>query len=789
MKTRLGRNGLAIGFLFLVDAIYFLPVLAKGNTSVLSLPGTDTWMQFYYWRQFAYESIARGELPLWNPYLFSGTPFIAGIQSAIFYPLNLLFLTFSISFAINLSIALHCFLASLFTYVYARYIEISPGGASLSALCFSYGAPYFLHIFAGHLPHLSTMVWLPLLFLGVEAFLKTRKLNYMALGGTALGLQIVAGFPQYMVYSLIAVSVYFVTRLIMRRDFGEVAFFVGGFAVFVTAGMLLAAVQLLPTAEFSRESFREFLSYDWVSIFSLPPEKLLTLLLPDLFGNIVDAPYWGKNYPWEMCVYLGVIPLALAAIGVVFAWRDTVVAFTVLAAVSIVLALGKYTPVLALLFTFVPGFNRFRGLSKFAFVFAFAMAMLAGIGFAKLTYLAEKKNATLRYASYGFMAVPVLLILMAYAGPFSEQGWWRSLMESYGAGPDRYYHLPPLTAAVVDRFISLFFSSLMASCAVITLFGACLLVMAKAKKFSGCVLGAILILAAADLWHFGSRYLVQFSPRGIHIDNDIRSFLKTDPQPFRIASPLDAFLNVGLTEGIENVGGYDTLVLKRYTELINFAQDLPIEEPNTYMRIRAASPLLDILNVRYFIVGKSMRMEEPDFRLVFENEKFRVYRNEKALARSVIVHNARMITGREEALRVMASRDFDPAQTVLVEEAIPSLTTNASVHSPAPSFRERSLNRVYLDADLKAPGLLVLADTYYPGWKSFVDGKASKIYRADYALRAVFVPAGRHQVEFKYDPWSFKIGAAISAASAVSLLAWLVWDLFTRFRRKNGFHL
>jgi len=207
------------------------------------------------------------------------------------------------------------------------------------------------------------------------------------------------------------------------------------------------------------------------------------------------------------------------------------------------------------------------------------------------------------------------------------------------------------------------------------------------------------------------------------------------------------------------------------------------------MRIRAASPLLDILNVRYFIVGKSMRMEEPDFRLVFENEKFRVYRNEKALARSVIVHNARMITGREEALRVMASRDFDPAQTVLVEEAIPSLTTNASVHSPAPSFRERSLNRVYLDADLKAPGLLVLADTYYPGWKSFVDGKASKIYRADYALRAVFVPAGRHQVEFKYDPWSFKIGAAISAASAVSLLAWLVWDLFTRFRRKNGFHL
>jgi uncharacterized membrane protein YfhO len=101
----------------------------------------------------------------------------------------------------------------------------------------------------------------------------------------------------------------------------------------------------------------------------------------------------------------------------------------------------------------------------------------------------------------------------------------------------------------------------------------------------------------------------------------------------------------------------------------------------------------------------------------------------------------------------------------VVEEAIPALTPNASAQSRPPTFGERSLNRVYLDANLKAPGFLVLADSFYPGWKCFVDGKESKIYRANYVMRSVFLPSGRHQVEFKYDPLSFKIGAAISIAA------------------------
>ena len=125
------EDGAAIALLLALAALYFLPVLLQGNSRVLSSVGKDIWAQFFYWRHFGFDSLGRGEIPLWNTYVFSGAPFLAGMQSAIFYPPNVLFLLFDTAFAINLSVALHCFLASLFTYLFARYMELGRPAAAL----------------------------------------------------------------------------------------------------------------------------------------------------------------------------------------------------------------------------------------------------------------------------------------------------------------------------------------------------------------------------------------------------------------------------------------------------------------------------------------------------------------------------------------------------------------------------------------------------------------------------------------------------------------------------------
>jgi len=771
----------AAGFLLLVNALYFLPVLMAGNGAVLSAAGKDTWTQFYYWRQFAFESLARGEWPLWNPYVFSGTPFVAGIQSAVFYPLNWIFLFLPTAFAINLSIALHCFLASFFTYLYARYIGIRPTAALLSGVTFAYGAPYFFHIYAGHLPHLSTMVWLPLLFLGVESLLQTKQILYAVLTGMVLAVQLFAGFPQYPFYGLIALSIYCLVRILAKRG-KDVVLLLRGYLIFLAVGVLLGAVQWLPTAEFARHSFREALSFDWVAIFSLPPEKLLTLLIPDLFGNIADVPYWGKNYLWEMSVYLGVIPLALAVFALVFDFRGRVVAFSVVALFSLLLAFGKHTPLLKLLFTYVPGFDKFRGIAKFVFVFAFATALLAGFGLGKLSELAETKSPWLTRLSWGFLIGPPILFLLVLVGPFPQTGWWGSLIDSYISGADRFSFLPPITITLVQQAVSTALASLFKSCLLLTLLGACLLLWVKWRRLRGLLAAVILLLVVADLWHFGARYLVAFSPSEIRLDGELKTFLGADREPFRIASPLDQLVNVGISARFENVGGYDTLVLKQYGEYMNFANGLPVGESSTDIRARTTSPLLDLLNAKYFILDGSSRIERSGFQLVFDNSRYRVYRNPHALPRSFIVHDTVVINDREQALERVTSPGFNPRAIAIVEENIALPRADPSVESSAPKFIERSLNRVLLEAAPKAAGLLVLADAYYPGWRAFVDGKESKLYPTNFVMRSVLIPAGTHSVEFRYDPLSFKLGVSISLVTLMGVVGWLAWVK----RRKSG---
>ncbi len=773
----------ALGFLLLVNAFYFLPVLAQGNGTVLSSPGTDTWGQFFFWRHFAYEHLGRGEMPLWNPYIFSGTPFVAGIQSAIFYPLNLIHLVAPTALAINLNIALHCLLASSFTYLCAWYAGCGRWGALLAGISFAYGAPYFLHVFAGHLPHLSTMMWLPLLFLGLEMFLKTSELRYAVFAGIVLALQLFAGFPQYLFYSVIAVSLYFLSRLSTGKGLGGALHLWTGFALFLVTGVLLTAVQWLPTAEFTRNSFRENLSYEWVARFSLPPENLATLLIPDFFGNTATVPYWGENYLWEMSVYIGIVPLALAAIAVIFDRRGKALAFALIAATALILALGKHTPLLKILYTLVPGFDRFRGSAKFVFVFSFATAILAGFGLSRLSDIAAGWDKRCRRLGYAFLGFAVFMFILAIAGALSDREAWHSLIESYDAAEVRSVNLPPITEGFVQAAVAAAFRSFLASAALLALVGVSLLAIQNKPKALPYLPAAVVLLAVVDLWHFGSRYLARFSPEELRMDRQLKAFLMTDGEPYRIASPLDRIANIGVYEGIEDVGGYDTLMVKRYSEFLNFAQNLPVDQPNVDARVRAPAPLFNLLNMKYFIVDPSTRVEYPGLKKVFENSRYHVYRNYGALPRSFVVHDIRVLTDANEILRQMASPGFDPTSVAIVEGAIESLPLAANMQSPAPKFIERSLNRVVLDATLTAPGLLVLAEVFYPGWKCFVDGKENKIHRANYVMRGVVVPAGGHRVEFRFDPLSFKIGGVISVTTLLVISGWLFWS---GRRKANG---
>jgi hypothetical protein len=292
----------------------------------------------------------------------------------------------------------------------------------------------------------------------------------------------------------------------------------------------------------------------------------------------------------------------------------------------------------------------------------------------------------------------------------------------------------------------------------------------------------ILALAVSDLWSFGSRYLVSFNPGILYMDRDLKAFLRSDKEPFRLGTPISTLLNTGFLEDLKDVGGYDQLTLKNYNEFINFSQGLPLDQPNFVMAISRFSPLLRLLNLKYYIVESSVNLKLPDFKLVFENANYQVYRDEKSFPRSFVVHDAQVIHGREARLQALAAATFDPMSAAIVDEPIAGLAGAPMLRSPSPQLIEDSPNKVVIEADLKDAGLLVLSDVFYPGWKAFVDGKETRIYQVNHAVRGVVLPKGRHVTEFRYDPLSFKIGAVVSLASLVLVVAFLVGGRF-KFQR------
>jgi hypothetical protein len=588
----------AVAALFGVAALYFVPVLLAGNGKILSAVGTDVWSQFYYWRHFGFGALARGELPLWNPYVFSGTPYIAGIQSAIFYPGNFLYLVLGTAFATNLGIALHCFLASFFTYLYARYLSLAAVPAFFSAITFAYGAPYVLHIYAGHLSIISTMAWLPLLFLSWEAFLRTDNFKCLLLGALVLAVAVLAGHPQYLFYSLIAVGLYFILHLVIAKDFSHLGKRLCGFNLFVALGILLAAVQLLPALELTRNSVRESLSFQWIADFSLPPENLLTLLVPDVFGDLATTPYWGKYYLWEMSLYVGVLPLAAAAVALVFERSNAVKCFALIASIALVLAFGKHTPLLKLLYHTVPGFNLFRGVSKFVFVFSFAVAILAGFGLAKIGELISSSDRKARPVAFTLIGGAALLFVSAWLSWIAGQELWRAWIDALQASEDRFTSLPPIDS----NFVASASRGALAAAVKSTLLLLALagwLLAGRAKWLAPRIGGMILVgLTVLDLWHFGARYLVTFAPERLAMAADLQNFLQRDDAAFRIATPIFSLVNTGMLHGIENAGGYDAIVLKPYSEFINLIQAKPLDKPNIVMTFNRLTPLLRFLNVR-----------------------------------------------------------------------------------------------------------------------------------------------------------------------------------------------
>ena len=335
----------------------FADVLCS-STRVLSNVGCDLAWQFLAWRDFGFRELGHGNLALWNPHVYAGEPFLGSFQSALLYPPNWLYLVLPLGPATNWQIALHVFLGGLFMYLWTSRRGLHPVACLTAAALLMFCSPMFLHVFAGHLSPLGAMTWVPLLLLAIDEFFKAQRWGWCLAGMFALSMEIFAGHPQYVYYTIVAAGIYvcWCLPLAQRR-----LVILAGLAGMLFGAAALAAVQLLPGWDASRESVRSAgLSYNYAASFSLPPENLITLLVPGFFGDMEHTVYWGRWYLWEMSLFVGATGLVLAVYGG-FCGQRRLRRFSLpMVLLLLLLALGYYTPFFPFLYYYVPGFSSFR---------------------------------------------------------------------------------------------------------------------------------------------------------------------------------------------------------------------------------------------------------------------------------------------------------------------------------------------------------------------------------------------------------------------------------------------
>lgn len=739
-------DALALAGLALLALVFFWPV----TTGQGWIPRGGGDLVSFLWPTYSYaaDALREGRLPLWNHSLYSGAPLVADNQSGLFYPLNLLvFLLWpGLPYvALEVLVIIHVWLAGAGMYALARALlaELDPAPPLpwARAGAFAAGAAYmFSDVFVTHVGNLNIVAvaaWLPLALLALHWGLTRRAAGWCAAAGAALGVAALAGHAQLTLIVAAALGLFALWRMgaaLMEPGdrLRRAAQIVGLTALAFAVALGVAALSLVPALELTQHTGRARLDYAAAAEYSLPWQGLAGLVSPLIFGRgALDA--WG---PWPRVEmgYAGVVTLLLAGLA---PWRGRAGWPRFLAALGLfglLVALGAHTPIHRLLYEFVPGFASLRVPARFILLTDFALAGLAGYGLARLPQLGARRVAGW---ALGLAAAGGIVALLA---------WWLT---------------PGNAAHQAELLIGLGVAALLLALAL-----AC--VRARRWRLAPALLAA---LVAADLIGLGAWVETDFNDPTLGFDHPaVVAFLQAQPGPLRIDNASGAWSpDAAARLGLEDIGGLSNpLALAAYATYAGAVGS-------------RGTPLYNFLNAQFVLADKDQPPGDASFVPVFNADPtLDVYLNTLAQPRLRLVTAAQVVGSGEEAFAAIQTAGFDPERTVVVDRSSPAAVPPPPV-GPSPAEAPTVFYTAYAPeaytvvARTAAPAYLVYGEVWYPGWRAWVDGVEAPVYRANFAFRAVYVPAGEHTVVMRFDPPLWRVGLALTVLTLLALAGWALW--------------
>lgn len=564
--------------------------------------------------------------------------------------------------------------------------------------------------------HALTSSFIPLILFFTDRWLSSQKWIDGMMISVTTLLFFLSGYPQAAIYLSVAI---FIMWCVWIRGIRRKIFSTAFLSIFFVLGLGLAGFQILPGWELLKLSQRAIEPHPFEWAF-LPFKKIITFLAPDFFGNHATKNYWGPQDYTSNTGFVGVVALTLSLLSIqLVKKRKEIVFLVILAAASLILAFP--TPVSIFLWkSGIFGLNA-ASAHRSLILWNLSIALLSGYGYDVIS-----KQVKLKWA----LLVPFFILI------------------GFGIYAFRIHQVVGLRNLVLPTA---------------AFFGTALIVLII-PRFK-LILIPILVL---ELFYFGWKF-TPFSPRSIVFPTTpVLDFLLNQPKPYRVTGSRVIPINMKMPYGIETVEGYDAIYPVETSEFLA-ALNGGRSGTNPLGRYATVdndtSRLLDLVNVKYYLVhnldergnpdpkGKiPSRFAIPRFREVFRDKSVTVLESKSVLPRSFFVNKWEVTADNQKVLDKLLDPKFDFSKTIILSETPPKDTV----------------------------GFIFTSDTYYPGWKAFVDGAEAKIYRADFAFRAVPISTSKSVVTYKYEPDSFYNGLKVSLFSLVVLIGLVGYTLIIK---------
>ena len=767
MKER-GQNIVVVVLVAMACILLWQRLWGAGQTLYLWDAGT----YFHPLKEMLGRTVQSGEWPWWNPWIRNGLPFFANPQAGLFYPPGVIFYFLPTSLAFNWNVIAHSVVMATGFHCWLRRTGRSPAAAAAGALAIAWGG--FALSMTIYLNNLQSMAWIGWTWWAWEGWLAARGWRRLALTSGGFALQFLAGEPQIAVVTAAIALLLAWQRPAEGRARSAWSTPVLALGAAAVGAMIVTAVQLLPTIELFLQSQRSLgLPMEESLGWSLPPAQLYNLVMPRYFespSGLFDLRRIpGVDQPWVFTSYLGVVVVALAAAGLGAPRERAPIVWSGVAVAGVLLALGANNPLVRGLSDAVPALRAFRFPEKMLLLPAIAVPVLAARG---LDALREERRARVAalWTAATLAALAGLAWVVAAAGGFDR----------LFAEADEADRVSGIVDALTGGFRHVLLFSLLAA----------LLVIAARRVSFPVLAGCLALLALADVATVNTQVAPVaaaeiYAQRPAVLDGlpiePLRTHARIRTSPLGEPAGL-SFTMRGIASGthqyyqLQAMGG--NLAMAHRVLAQDGAEPFPPRTDDAEDAILRQLPLAH--QVRYlrlqstaWVIERPMEAEGlvPDVSI--DELGLVRYRLADPLPRAYLVDRVEVEPDSVAALNRFIAGGEDPHGIAFVSQGRP-LRGPGTAGAGRIRWLDGNNHSVRLSVVSPTHSLLVLTDTWYPGWKATVDGRRVPVARVNWRFRGVYLEPGVHLVRFDYRPRRIVAGAAVSAIGLLALLGLVV---------------